>query len=52
MRTPRAYLVYAYDTFSSSTEAVNEKLFKSLTNKWYILVVIHLKMEIKPNIDL
>ena len=46
------YLIYAYNKFSSSTEAVNEKLFISLTDKWYIWLVLYLKMEIKPNIDL
>ena len=45
-------LIYAYNKYSSSTEAVNEKLFISLTDKWYIWLVLYLKMEIKPNIDL
>ena len=46
------YLIYAYNKFSSSTEAVNEKLFISLTDKWYIWLVLYLKMEFKPKIDL
>ena len=32
--------------------AVNQKLFKSLADKWYISLIIYLNMQFDPNIDL
>ena len=32
--------------------AVNQKLFKSLADKWYISLIIYLKIQFKPNIAL
>ena len=39
-------------TSHDNIHAQNQKLFISLTDKWYIWLVVYLKMEIKLNIDL
>ena len=36
----------------TEVNAENQKLFKSLTDKWYISLVIYLMKHFKPNIDL
>ena len=49
------YLIYlnrSKFTCEGEIHAENQKLFKSLTDKWYISLIIYLMKHFKPNIDL
>ena len=46
------YLNPSKITNEDEMDAENQKLFKSLTDKWYMSLIIHLMMLFKPNIHL
>ena len=46
------YLNRSKVTCEDEMYAVNQKLFKSLADKWYIRLIIYLNMRFEPNIDL
>ena len=49
------YLIYlnrSKITYEDGIDAENQKLLVSLTDKWYISLIIYLNMHSKPNIDL
>ena len=49
------YLIYlnrSKVTYEDEIDAENQKLFKSLADKWYISLIIYLMKQFKPNIDL
>ena len=55
-RTPHTqcpiYMNRSKVRYEDETNAENQKLFKSLTDKCYISLIIYLNMHFKPNIDL
>ena len=48
----RIYLNQLKVTNEDEMDAENQKFLISLTDKWYIRLIIYLKMHSKPNIDL
>ena len=46
------YLNRSKVTYEDEIDAEHQKLFKSLTDKWYISLIIYLMKHFKPNIDL